>query len=131
MHLTRKHIGLNFMRFSAAPSSIRRAGDLYVIKGNGGIRPVIMINNQTDHIYDKLYSVYRKYQLKYNGSINSRQMCLMWSTHRLPDVLTETKQLSDIEKMFEIDLNEDEAIELYDMTLDEAVEFIKKRVNQK
>jgi len=90
-----------------------------------------MINNQTDHIYDKLYSVYRKYQLKYNGSINSRQMCLMWSTHRLPDVLTETKQLSDIEKMFEIDLNEDEAIELYDMTLDEAVEFIKKRVNQK
>jgi hypothetical protein len=54
----------------------------------------------------------------------------MWSTRRLPDVLTETEQLSDIERAFAIDLDEDEAVELYDMTLNEAVEFIKKRVNQ-
>jgi hypothetical protein len=89
------------------------------------------MNNQPDYIYDKLYGVYRKYQLRYNRNINSGQMCLMWSTHRLPDVLTETKQVSDIERAFGIDLDEDEAVELYDMTLDRAVEFIKKRVKQK
>jgi hypothetical protein len=30
VHLTRRYIGLNSMRFSAATSSIRRAGDFYV-----------------------------------------------------------------------------------------------------
>jgi hypothetical protein len=54
----------------------------------------------------------------------------MWSTRRLPDVLTETKQISDIEKAFAIQLDEDEAIELYDMTLNEAVTFIEKRVRR-
>ena len=52
----------------------------------------------------------------------------MWSTRRLPDVLTETEQISDIEKAFGIHLDEDEAIELYDMTLQEAVTFIEKRI---
>ena len=54
----------------------------------------------------------------------------MWPTHRLPDVLTETEQVSDIERAFAIGLDEDEAVELYDMTLNEAVKFIKKRVKQ-
>ena len=51
----------------------------------------------------------------------------MWSTIRPPDTLTETKQIVDIEKAFEIQLDEDEAIELYDMTLKEAVPFIEKK----
>jgi hypothetical protein len=67
---------------------------------------------------------------KYNKTCNSGQICLMWSTRRLPDVLTETKQISDIEKAFAIQLDEDEAIELYDMTLNEAVTFIEKRVRR-
>ena len=54
----------------------------------------------------------------------------MWSTRRLPDVLTETGQISDIEKAFGIHLDEDEAIELYDMTLEEAVTFIEKRIGR-
>ena len=52
----------------------------------------------------------------------------MWSTRRLPDVLTETKQISEIEKAFAIELDEDDAIELYDMTLNEAVTFIERRL---
>jgi hypothetical protein len=78
----------------------------------------------------KLYSIYKKYQLKYNKTCNSGQICLMWSTRRLPDVLTETKQISDLEKAFAMQLDEDEAIELYDMTLNEAVTFIEKRVRR-
>jgi hypothetical protein len=54
----------------------------------------------------------------------------MWSTRRLPDVLTETKQILDIEKAFAIELDEDEAIELYDMTMNEAVLFIEKKMKQ-
>ena len=89
------------------------------------------MKNQPESIYERLYSIYRKHQLRYNRNMNSGQMCLMWSTHRPPDVLTETEQVSDIERVFAIDLDEDEAIELYDMTLNEAVEFIKDRVKQK
>ena len=63
--------------------------------------------------------------------MNSGQICLMWSTRSLPDVLTETEQISDIEKAFAIQLDEDEAIELYDMTLQEAVTFIEKRMGNK
>ena len=54
----------------------------------------------------------------------------MWSTRRLPDVLTETKQISEIEKAFAIEFDEDDAIELYDMTLQEAVTFIEKRIGR-
>ena len=55
----------------------------------------------------------------------------MWSTRRLPDVLTETEQIADIEKTFAIRLDEDETIELYDMTLNEAVTFIEKIIKDK
>jgi hypothetical protein len=54
----------------------------------------------------------------------------MWSTRRLPDVLTETKQISEIEKAFAIEFDEDDAIELYEMTLQEAVTFIEKRIGR-
>ncbi len=54
----------------------------------------------------------------------------MWSTHKLPDVLTETEQICDIEKAFVLELDEDEALELYDMTINEAVVFIEKKIEQ-
>ena len=54
----------------------------------------------------------------------------MWSTRRLPDVLTETKQISEIEKAFAIEFDEDDAIELYEMTLQEAITFIEKRIGR-
>ena len=88
----------------------------------------VIMKNQSTLTYKKLYGIYKKYQLRYNRTFNSGQICLMWSTRRLPDVLTETKQMSDIEKGFGIELDEDEAIELYDMTLQEAVTFIEKRI---
>jgi hypothetical protein len=88
------------------------------------------MKNQSSLTYQKLYSIYKKYQLRYNRTCNSGQICLMWSTRRLPDVLTETEQMSDIEKAFAIELDEDQAIELYDMTLQEAVTFIEKRIGR-
>jgi hypothetical protein len=88
------------------------------------------MKNQSELTYKKLYIIYKKYQLRHNKSFDSGQICLMWSTRRLPDVLTETEQITDIEKTFAIRLDEDEAIELYDMTLNQAVTFIEKRIRR-
>ena len=90
----------------------------------------VIMKNQSTVTYKKLYGIYKKYQLRYNRSCTSGQICLMWSTHRLPDVLTETKQISEIEKAFAIEFDEDDAIELYEMTLQEAITFIEKRIGR-
>jgi hypothetical protein len=58
----------------------------------------------------------------------------MWSTYNPPDTLSDTKQIYDIEKELEITLTEDEAVELYDMHLDEVarriIEIQKINANQ-
>ena len=90
----------------------------------------VIMKNQSTLTYKKLYGIYKKYQLRYNRSCTSGQICLMWSTRRLPDVLTETKQISEIEKAFAIEFDEDDAIELYEMTLQEAITFIEKRIGR-
>ena len=92
---------------------------------------IVIMKNQFAPTYQTLYNIYKKYKLRYNRTFKSGQICLMWSTRRLPDVLTETEQISDIEKAFGIHLAEDEAIELYDMTLREAVTFIEKRIGRR
>ena len=51
-------------------------------------------------------------------------MCCMWSTVNPPNTIEDTKQIHDIEKSFDIHLDEMEAIELYDMDLDEAAKRI-------
>ncbi len=54
------------------------------------------------------------------------EMCLFWSTNNPPDILEDTGSLKAINKEFGIELNEDEAVEIYDMNLYEASEFIRK-----
>ena len=51
-------------------------------------------------------------------------MCCMWSTVNPPDTIEDTKQIHDIEKAFDIYLDEMEAVELYDMNLDVAAKRI-------
>lgn len=48
----------------------------------------------------------------------------MWSTSSPPDTLENTSQIRDIEKAFDIFIDEDSAVELYDMDLDEAARKI-------
>ena len=47
-------------------------------------------------------------------------MCLMWSTDDPPDEIEGTEPFDDIEKAFDICINDDDAFYLYDMTLEEA-----------
>ena len=48
-------------------------------------------------------------------------MCGMWSISRPPDVIENTAPIRDIEKIFDISIDEDDCLELYDMNIEEAV----------
>jgi hypothetical protein len=74
-------------------------------------------------IYQKLHAIYEAHR-RSNHNPDSKQMCCMWSTSNPPDYLEGTPPLCDIEDAFEIDIDEDLAVELYDMHLDEAAKKI-------
>ena len=81
-----------------------------------------------------LDTIYQKHRKKHRENPDSKQMCCMWSTNDPPDVLEDTKPLLDLMAAFDIRIDEDAAIELYDMTLDQAatriVELIKVNRNE-
>jgi len=74
--------------------------------------------------YKTLHDIYDKHRRKYRSNPDSKQMCCMWSTHNPPDVLSCTQPLCDIETAFDINIDENEALKLYDMLLDEAAKKI-------
>ncbi len=74
--------------------------------------------------YQTLHTIYNKHRRKYRGNPDSKQMCCMWSTNCPPDTLTDTQPIYDIENAFNITIEEDEAVEIYDMTLDRAIKKI-------
>ena len=81
--------------------------------------------NQNYHeVYSTLHAIYDKYWRKYRENPDSKQMCCMWPTDDPPDVLEGTEPLLDMEEAFDIVIDEDTAIELYDMMLDEATKKI-------
>ena len=51
-------------------------------------------------------------------------MCCMWSTNDPPDIIEGTEPFCDIEDGFNISINEDDALDLYDMNLNNAAKFI-------
>lgn len=56
------------------------------------------------------------------------QMCLFWLTDNPPDVLQFTEPMEAIQDEFDIDLSEIEAVELYDMSLQEASIYLQRKV---
>jgi hypothetical protein len=71
-----------------------------------------------------LQAIYDKHRRKYRHHSNTKQMCCMWSTKNPPDTLSDTQPIEDIEFAFNIAIDEDEAVKIYDMTLDEAIKKI-------
>jgi len=75
--------------------------------------------------YKILYQIYDKHRRQYReNSCDSQQMCLMWSTNDPPDVIEGTEPFGDIEAAFGISIDDDAALDLYDMTLKEAARRI-------
>ncbi|MBU4120790.1 MAG: hypothetical protein KKA48_04475 [Proteobacteria bacterium] len=81
------------------------------------------MNITYDTIYEKLSSIYEAHRRR-NHNPDSKQMCCMWSASNPPDILEGTRPLCDIEKAFDILIDENIAIEIFDMDLDEAARLI-------
>ena len=82
-------------------------------------------------IYNKLHNIYQKHRKKFKSNPDSKQMCCMWSTSNPPDIIEDTKPFYDIEDAFNITVNGDDCMELYDMELEEAVIKIDDIIKQK
>lgn len=54
----------------------------------------------------------------------------MWSTNDPPDIIEGTEPLEDIETAFDITIDEDEALNLYDMDLKDAALRIMEILNE-
>lgn len=80
-------------------------------------------------VYQALHAIYNKHRRKYRGNPDSKQICCMWSTNNPPDTLLDTQPIYDIEDAFNIKIDENEAMEIYDMELDEAVKKIMEIKN--
>ena len=78
-------------------------------------------------VLNKLLLLFERYSPKSKPSADS-QMCLLWSIKNPPDILEGTKQFEAIEAEFEITIAEDEAVEMYDMNLQEASEYIQELI---
>ncbi len=83
-------------------------------------------------ILQELIKIHEKYSSK-RYSDESSQMCTMWSTDDPPDILEDTEPLEAICNMIDKNIDEDYAVELYDMTLKEAAvslyAFLKENEN--
>ncbi len=75
-------------------------------------------------IYDQLQTIYSRHRRKHRENPDSKQMCCMWSTYDPPDIIEGTDPICDIEDAFDIEISVDEALEIYDMDLDQAAKKI-------
>ncbi len=90
----------------------------------------IKMKNTHDDIYRTLHAIYERHRREYRENSDSRQMCCMWSTNDPPDVIEGTEPFCDIEAAFGICIDEDDALELYDMNLDEAAKKIVEMIRR-
>ena len=82
------------------------------------------MNDNFAAIYETLQRIYQMHRRKYRGNRDTQQMCLMWSINRPPDIIEGTPPFNDIEKAFNISIDDDMALDLYDMNLDDAAKKI-------
>ena len=82
-------------------------------------------------IHNVLYAIYSKHCQMHRENPDSKQMCCMWSTDDPPDIIEASEPICDIEDAFNIQVSDDEALELYDMNLDQAARKILEIQNRK
>ena len=80
--------------------------------------------------YKTLHEIYDKHRRNYRENGDSKQMCCMWSTDDPPDIIEDTEPFIDMEAAFNIVIDDDEALVLYDMDLKDAVKRIMKLQNE-
>ena len=81
--------------------------------------------------YKTLHEIYEKHRRNYRENGDSKQMCCMWSTDDPPDQIEGTEPFDDIEAAFNIVIDEDDALDLYDMFLKDAAKRIIEMQKEK
>jgi len=79
-------------------------------------------------IYEMLFQIFMKYKKRHKNPLKSEQIACMWSITNPPDIIEDTPPFHDLEKAFNISINEDDCLELYDMDLNEATEKIENMI---
>lgn len=79
-------------------------------------------------IYEMLFQIFMKYKKRYKNPPKSLQLACMWSITNPPDIIEDTPPFHDIEKAFNISIDEDECLELYDMDLNDATDKIANMI---
>jgi len=74
--------------------------------------------------YEILHKIHDKYRRRYRENSDSKQMCCVWPTYNPPDIIEGAEPFCDIENAFNICIDDDAALDLYDMHLDEAAKRI-------
>lgn len=82
------------------------------------------MSDEYQSVYDTLYRIYQRHRRDHPENGDSAQMCCMWSTDAPPDSVEGTPPIDDIEDAFAISIDDDTAMELYDMHLGEAARKI-------
>ncbi len=80
------------------------------------------MNKET--LLQELINIHSHYSFERYRSDESSQFCTMWSVDDPPDVLVATDPLEAICDLIDMDIDEEYAVELYDMTLQEAAESL-------
>ena len=78
------------------------------------------MKNDFESVKGELHRILLKHRRKHRENGDSKQMCAMWSTCDPPDIIEGTAPFNDIERAFGITVDDDAALELYNMYLDEA-----------
>lgn len=82
------------------------------------------------NVYDRLFAIYIKHCRSFNNK-DSKQMCCMWSIDDPPDEIYYCDQIYDIQEEFDVSLTEDDALDLYDMYFEDAVDFVIRKIENK
>ena len=84
-----------------------------------------------ERTYKILHQIYDKHRRLYRENGDRKHMSLMWSTYDPPDIIEGTKPFCDVENAFDICIDEDEALDLYNMDLEEAARRIIEMQKEK
>jgi hypothetical protein len=80
-------------------------------------------NDQKD-LLNELIKIHSRFSFDRYYSDESSQFCTMWSINDPPDQLEATDPIDAICDLIEINIDEEYAVKLYDMTLKEAAESL-------
>ena len=100
---------------------------LSTVPVGGGRSPLAFsMKHSLPSIYGVLHAIYSKPRRMPRENPDSKQMCCMWSTDDPPDIIEGTDPICEIEDAFGIQISDDQALELYDLHLDQAARKILK-----